>query len=377
MKIIHFVLGKANPNRMNGVNKVVNNLATTQTDLGQNVAVWGITRTPDDVSEIPDRNYETSLFQSINKFFISPKIEVAIKETISKEHLVFHIHGGFIPEFFHLHKLLLKYDIPYIVTPHGCYNEKAMENKYKFKNVYFKLFEKNLLLNAKALHCIGKSEMVSSNNLVPEVNKILIPNGQNISELKFNYRNLAEETLGIPIFGFCGRMDRKMKGLDLLLEGFRIYRKEMNKPGKLWMIGGGQEIEELKEFTVQNGIDKDVKFFGPTFGDEKLNLIANMDAFYHPSRYEGMPTAILEAAALEVPCVVSDATNMAEYIDKHNAGYVLEPNTAKENAWSMVQVLVAKKENRLKEMGTNAKRMVEVEFDWSKIAQEMIEVYVS
>ena len=27
MKIIHIVLGKANPNRMNGVNKVVHNLA--------------------------------------------------------------------------------------------------------------------------------------------------------------------------------------------------------------------------------------------------------------------------------------------------------------------------------------------------------------
>ena len=43
MEIIHIVLGKANPDRMNGVNKVVYQLATKQADFGEKVAVWGIT----------------------------------------------------------------------------------------------------------------------------------------------------------------------------------------------------------------------------------------------------------------------------------------------------------------------------------------------
>jgi len=42
MNIIHLVLGKANPNRMNGVNKVANQLATTMTNLNKEVELWGI-----------------------------------------------------------------------------------------------------------------------------------------------------------------------------------------------------------------------------------------------------------------------------------------------------------------------------------------------
>jgi hypothetical protein len=42
MEIIHIVLGKANPDRMNGVNKVVYQLATKQVEFGENVAVWGL-----------------------------------------------------------------------------------------------------------------------------------------------------------------------------------------------------------------------------------------------------------------------------------------------------------------------------------------------
>ena len=43
MKIIHIILGKANPKRMNGVNKVVYSLASIQLEQGFDVEVWGIT----------------------------------------------------------------------------------------------------------------------------------------------------------------------------------------------------------------------------------------------------------------------------------------------------------------------------------------------
>ena len=62
MKIIHIVLGRANPNRMNGVNRVAHNLATAQVNKGSDVSVWGITASanlPDDELE---RSYKTKWF---------------------------------------------------------------------------------------------------------------------------------------------------------------------------------------------------------------------------------------------------------------------------------------------------------------------------
>jgi hypothetical protein len=64
MKIIHIVLGKANPNRMNGVNKVVHNLATTQVELGHQVQVIGLTNSSE--NDNFDRSYELKIFPRKN-----------------------------------------------------------------------------------------------------------------------------------------------------------------------------------------------------------------------------------------------------------------------------------------------------------------------
>ena len=56
-KIIHITLGKVNPNRPNGVNRVVNSLITTQIEQGEDSCLWGITF-------IPTHNYEKRTFET-------------------------------------------------------------------------------------------------------------------------------------------------------------------------------------------------------------------------------------------------------------------------------------------------------------------------
>jgi hypothetical protein len=77
MEIMHIVLGKANPERLNGVNKVVYNLATAQTIAGKKVEVWGIT--PDTVHNYPERHFKTQLFKtSAFPFGIDKKLIEAV-----------------------------------------------------------------------------------------------------------------------------------------------------------------------------------------------------------------------------------------------------------------------------------------------------------
>lgn len=373
-KIIHILLGKANPNRMNGVNRVVNNLAIKMNQQGKNCEVWGITPTPNDRSDLPERNYETHLFQSMkSKWQLDPTLKTAVANL--KEEVIFHFHGGFIPAFFQFARLLKANNIEYIVTPHGCYNQASMQNNKFVKYTYFYLFEKSFLQNSKALHCLGKSEVNAAKRLAPKVNTVVIPNGQMMEELAFEFENIAVE--GAPIFSFCGRMDKKMKGLDLLLAGFKKYRQEMNGNGLLWLIGGDYQFEELQQTSKEYGIDKHVKFWNKQFGNDKLNILANSDAFYHPSRYEGMPTAILEAAGLKLPCIVSDATNMLEYIEDHSAGITLHPNSADSVADSMLKIEYMKADGTISVLGNNAFKMVTKVFSWDAVANQLSEVYTS
>lgn len=375
MKVAHVLLGKANPNRMNGVNKVVHALAGTQSEMGMDAEVWGITPTPNDTSEIPERAFRTKLYHS-NKHKLW--IDAALKEQIKseKDGLIIHMHGGFIPEYYHLQSYLKSQNVPFIITPHGCYNEKSMENGHRKKHTYFNLFERKLLNNAKYLHCLGKSESQSIDKLAPEVPRVVIPNGQELDDLAYVSEPL--ERPEVPVLGFCGRMDLKMKGLDLLLKGYHQYKTESSKRAQLWLIGGGYNIEELKRMAAELGIQEDVIFYGPRFGDEKLNLLAHCDAFYHPSRYEGLPMSILEAAGLGLPCVVSDATNMAEYIGEHKAGLILEPNTAASLCASIGEISRMKESGEeLKLMSDAAVQMIKNTFSWESIAKRFAEVYAA
>ena len=196
MEIIHVILGKANPNRMNGVNRVVNSLATYQTQLGINVSVWGITKNT--IHDYPKRNYKTILFKEISKFILPKGIEVAIAEKTEKT--VFHFHGGFIIQFGLMAKLILKKGFKYVFTPHGSYNAIAMERSHWKKRIYIQLFERDLVEKAKALHFIGKSEIEGAKKLFQIENYLLVPNGQNIEDISISSTSQKENLL--PIFGF-------------------------------------------------------------------------------------------------------------------------------------------------------------------------------
>lgn len=369
MKIIHLVLGKANPERMNGVNKVAHSLATNQVEAGAEVEIWGITPTPKSV--VKDRSYKVQLFQShLNKFSVDAKLKKAIQEL--GQDTVVHLHAGFIPDFPPIARLLTKLGIRYVITPHGNYMEGAMHKNAFFKKKYFQWMEKDMLQNAFFVHCIGRGEITDLQKLGTFDNIQLIPNGQDFAAFQFLFQELPKPST--PVFGFCGRITRFQKGLDLLMDGFLKYKSENGK-GVLWLIGDGEYKEDIEDFIQKHSLQNDVKLFGTRFGEEKLNIMANMDAFYHPSRNEGLPMAVLEAAALRKPLVVSEFTNMTEYVSEYQAGICLPENTPDEIAKSMREIESLKVKGELNAFGQNARKMAEENFDWKMIALKMIEAY--
>lgn len=369
MNIIHIVLGKANPDRMNGVNKVVDNLAKEQTALGHNTSVWGITETYDE--KPAERVYTLKLFPSTkNKFTIHKDLEDAIAKTANDT--VFHLHGGFILEFYPIAKLLKKHQLDFIFTPHGNYAANAMKKNSLYKYFYFNFFEKKIIESCKALHCLGNGEWEDIQRLLTVSHAVILPNGQNMDEINITSHPSFKKKE--PVFGFCGRITKDQKGLDLLLEGFNQYVNEKGQ-GKLWIIGEGEYLREMQRLSFDHIYNDRIVFWGAQYGDQKFKLLASMDAFYHTSRNEGLPTAILEACAVGIPCVVSQYTNMGEYINVHKAGIVLQKNIPQAIAESMHQIETYKEAGILDNMGNRAQEMIAAHFNWSRIANSLIEVY--
>lgn len=370
MKIIHLVLGKANPDRMNGVNKVAHQLALHQHMLGHDVYVYGITH--DVNGEIPNRQYKTKLFQANNNKLQIDKALKADLLNLSSFDTIVHCHAGFIPEFYLITRLLVKLKIQYIITPHGNFMKGALDKNKWLKLFYFKIFESKILINAKKVHCLGDGENLDLLKLDKRIKTEIVPNGQDQSGMDVKQWSNIQSTL---TFGYCGRFTKAQKGLDILLHGFEIYKNVYLGSGKLSMIGDGDYLKKFISLAVAKGLDKDITVWGGLFGEQKNKVMQQMDVFCHTSRNEGMPMAVLEASSMGIPCLVSEFTNMTSYLKKYNAGYCLQLNTPEEVALMMAKAEKDHKDAKLQQLGINAQKMIEQEFNWNSISKRLIEIY--
>jgi len=371
MKIIHIVLGKANPERMNGVNKVAYQLATTQTNLGHDVTLWGIASSPE--KNYPPRNFKTRLFfQRKNKLTMDSKLKLAIGNL--PQDIVVHLHGAFIPEFYHIARLLDKKNIAYIYTPHGSLTEMAMTKNSIIKKLYFNCFESRIIAKAKRVQLLGIHEFTYLDNLTTKADKCLIANGQDLEVIPdYPIKKIQDRH---PVFGFCGRLAQFHKGLDLMFLGFKKYIQN-GGTGTLELIGDGADKEALTQLSTDLGIADLIIFHGKKFGKEKYDLLHKMDIFLHTSRMEGFPTAVLEAAALKIPTITSEATNMNNFIRKYQSGFLLTENTPEEIAQRMAIASHFFQQRKLTKMGEKGRTMVVQEFDWRKIAARLVQVYAA
>lgn len=368
MEIIHLVLGKANPERMNGVNKVVFQLASKQAEVGKKVSVWGITKDP--VENYGMRGFETRLFQAKkNPFSIDSALRAAL--IAKKGQAVFHLHGGWIPVFFNISGTLCKHHIPFVITPHGAYNTIAMQRSEWIKKVYFHLFEKVLLSRAAKIHCIGQSEVTGTNCLYPTDKTFLLPYG---FEPSLHYPERSNKDNKDFVIGFMGRLDIHTKGLDLLLESFeKLQRVEENSI--LWIVGDGQGREEFKKMIAGKKLENKVIIWGGKYGKEKDELMMQMDVFAHPSRNEGLPAAILEASVMGIPSVVTKATNVGKFIDAYDCGITVDNENTMELTFALFRLKEQWNRNVLTQKGEQAKRMVSIEFSWKKLVHEFDALY--
>ena len=353
MKIIHLLLGKANPERMNGVNKVVHALATEQHRAGADVAVWGITADRRLTANYPARAFATRLFAARGNPFALPRALGPALAALAAGPgpVVVHLHGAFIPVYYLLARRLTALALPYVLTPHGSYSRAARGKSGLTKWVYQQLFEGYVLAHAARVHCLGLSEVLGVQHLRQQLRGGLCPglcgglrHPLRTSLLPYGFEpprpvesvgpvelgpsrpvapGLAGLAAGAGRFrvGFCGRLDDHHKGLDCLVEGFAEFARHVPQ-AELWIIGDGPD-RGLVEAWAADAPAGSVRVLGSRFGDEKRALLEQLQVFALTSHYEGLPTAVLEAVALGVPCVVTEATNLGSYVRAFGCGQVL------------------------------------------------------
>ncbi|BAJ64641.1 MULTISPECIES: glycosyltransferase family 4 protein [Anaerolinea] len=113
-----------------------------------------------------------------------------------------------------------------------------------------------------------------------------------------------------------------VKGYEYALSAIAIL-KQQQIPVRYCIIGDG-EFRPALEFAVhQLGLQDCVTFLGKQSQDVIRRELEKADVFLHPAVEEGFGNAVLEAQAMEVPVVCSDAVGLPENVQDGVTGFVV------------------------------------------------------
>jgi glycosyltransferase involved in cell wall biosynthesis len=113
------------------------------------------------------------------------------------------------------------------------------------------------------------------------------------------------------------------KGIFELLDAYRIL-KGRNSAYTLTIGGDGPDLEALREYAKKLELP-DVVFTGFLQGKAKVDCYRQGGVFCFLSYTEGMPNAVLEALAMGLPIVSSDAGGLRDILRDGENGFIVPP----------------------------------------------------
>lgn len=175
----------------------------------------------------------------------------------------------------------------------------------------FKFATDNWLIRRKlpamvksAAHVIALDEQTRAEAIshgVPAERLSIIPNGLLVDKLP---GGKTKPVSGQPATVlFLGRLE-KQKRIDTLLAAINCLRESGAPIKGLRIVGDGGETASLKNYAKHLGMGNSCSFVGAVSAPDAE--FKTGDVFVNPSASEGLPNAVLEAAAFGLPLILSD-----------------------------------------------------------------------
>jgi glycosyltransferase involved in cell wall biosynthesis len=162
------------------------------------------------------------------------------------------------------------------------------------------------------------------------------------------------------------------KGLDLLLAVARRLEREGRVDQVRFELAGDGP---LRAAIQAEGVPANVVLLGRVEDEELFRLYSECDAFILPTRFEGMPTVVLEAMARSRPIIVSDVGATAELVDASN-GHLL-PSGDADALYAAVVAFIGSTTAQRRAMGEASYARCAERFAWPMVTQGFVELFES
>jgi len=118
-----------------------------------------------------------------------------------------------------------------------------------------------------------------------------------------------------------------VKGLHLLIAAIAALVKE-GRNIRLRFAGDGPERIALRQDVENRGLSGQVSFAGNVNQDKLLDLYRESDVLAMSSFAEGLPVVLMEAMAMEIPCVAPWVNGIPEIVTHESDGLLVPPGDA-------------------------------------------------
>jgi glycosyltransferase involved in cell wall biosynthesis len=290
---------------------------------------------------------------------------------------IVHCHDFFTYQNIVIAHFCKKYDVPFIVQPHGTLSPVRQNARFRGAKQLFMNFFSDVLERSKNIIALTKNEkeeICLINNVLKDRVEI-IPNGIKMEEFENIHKIDLHEKYSIPkenkIIGYVGRL-QYIKGIDISL-GILAHLK--SKIDFTYLIIGPDEgeKEKLEKIIEKLGLVDNVIFSGILTGKEKLEVMKSCGIFLFTSRNEGLPITILEVAALGVPQIISKNCHVPE-IEEYQGGFEIDLEDTVRYTESIVRILLDA--DTSKNMSLRAREIATKIFNFNDIIKKIEKLYI-
>ena len=162
------------------------------------------------------------------------------------------------------------------------------------------------------------------------------------------------------------------KGQHILVQAVQQLT-EKGRSLRLRLVGDGEDRASLERQVRQLGVESQVIFEGAVNQDRIRDLYAGADLFAIPSFAEGIPVVLMEAMAMEIPCVTTRITGIPELIEDGVTGLLVAPSDI-DGLASAIERLMDDPALRQR-LGKNGRKQVEANYDLARNVDRLARIF--
>ena len=359
MKIFHFIIGKANKNRSNGVNQVIAGLCKYSSLNGQSIRVVGLASNAVTEGEIVQRDG----FQVYSKW--SLKLFKALVYHL-KWCDILHLHGVYNWPNIFVGLIAKRYLTPFVITAHDGF----APGRSKFRKKLFDfLLQKRFLESSQAIHILAQEEGTEILEMCTPKSFVYAPNGIDLDDFPIRPNSKSFDNIRSPsdplVIGYLGRISEE-KNLVSLVDALAGYEGEQVFNLRL---AGPKSAHLTDLLSVSRSIKID--WVGPKYGPEKIEFIESLDIFVHPSKADVFSIAAMECLAIGTPLLITRDSKASYFFDV--GGFFMSESTPYGIRHGLKEAIDRRVE--WGEISTRGKSLISNLFNWNSASLSVIKGY--